>query len=204
MEKLVLSPGIWYYVGDIRGIYTVKVAYKKLCGEHSMQQINGGFSHWNQLWNLKLPPKFKVFCWRAVLGILPTCFNIKGRGVEVDTHCPTCPMGDETTFHDLVGCSQINHAWQPVGLVDSIQPEMEFGLSLENTFISQPRDVICRVVFLMYHIWHARNTLVWEEKAASSFDILRIAERNLVDWNALGSASPSQHTSPAMHCPNAC
>lgn len=32
---------------------------------------------WKMLWGLKIPPKIKVFGWRVIKGILPTCDNLQ-------------------------------------------------------------------------------------------------------------------------------
>lgn len=39
---------------------------------------------WDELWKLKLPPKMRVFLWRAGKGWLPTAENLVNRGMDVD------------------------------------------------------------------------------------------------------------------------
>lgn len=184
LEKLVVSPeypDTWFWIDDLKGTYTVKGAYRALCGEIVTEQHNNGFIHWNQMWNLDLPPKISVFCWRATKEVLPSRINIKRHGVDIDDHCPRCSMAEESTFHALVGCTHVRKAWQLAGLVEWHHPEIPFGNWFEHLLLIKDNEKLCKVVFLIYQAWHARNTLIWEGKSISALDLRRAAEQSFTD-----------------------
>lgn len=58
------------------GIYSVKTGYKvanEFLTSKDHLKIPGP---WKKLWNCKVPPKVRVFLWRAVRGCLPNRFNL--------------------------------------------------------------------------------------------------------------------------------
>ncbi|XP_019178278.1 PREDICTED: uncharacterized protein LOC109173495 [Ipomoea nil] len=65
--KIPVSPDYkdtWYWHNDPNGCYTVKDAYRRLMGEFN--HTLGEFDRWITLWKLKVPPKWKIFIWRAM------------------------------------------------------------------------------------------------------------------------------------------
>lgn len=63
---------------------------------------NSGF--WRNFWQLKIPPKVKMFLWRALTNCLPTLTNLKKKFVPVGEICQICNADREITFHILVEC----------------------------------------------------------------------------------------------------
>ncbi|XP_019164584.1 PREDICTED: uncharacterized protein LOC109160795 [Ipomoea nil] len=85
--KIPVSPDYddtWYWHGDPRGIYSVKNGYRRIVGNY--QENNGTFAKWLNLWKLKIPPKWKMFLWRAISDILHTTTNLLIKRVDVDPH----------------------------------------------------------------------------------------------------------------------
>ncbi|KAL6500925.1 hypothetical protein OROHE_025122 [Orobanche hederae] len=74
----------WCWMDDMRGMYSVKSAYKQLMGDLSFSYGSQPFTAWNKIWKLKTPPKIRNFVWRAVRGVLPTCTELKERRVDLD------------------------------------------------------------------------------------------------------------------------
>ncbi|KAL5768156.1 hypothetical protein ACOSQ2_014939 [Xanthoceras sorbifolium] len=65
---------------------------------------------WKLLRSLKVPPKLKVFSWKACHEWLPTYYNLASHLIVVHQWCPDCYQQDETTFHALWGCPKIKTA----------------------------------------------------------------------------------------------
>ncbi|XP_019184658.1 PREDICTED: uncharacterized protein LOC109179616 [Ipomoea nil] len=113
--------------GDIRGCYSVKDGYRRL-----------GFLNtdpspvWNNIWKLQVPPKWKVFLWRALLNILPTLDNLIVRRVELQI--PPCA---NRNFY------QWTEEW--------------LGSAPGYT-----KEVQGRMCGVLHAIWTARNTAVWD------------------------------------------
>lgn len=57
---------------DNKGLYSVKTSYNllvELVAQSSNYKEEGD---WNQLWRLRIPPKFRVFTWKACGYCLPS------------------------------------------------------------------------------------------------------------------------------------
>ncbi|KAL5784852.1 hypothetical protein ACOSQ2_007244 [Xanthoceras sorbifolium] len=61
-------------------------------------------SWWKYLWKISIPPKVKLFIWRAAFNWILSFFNLSSRGADVSKWCPFCKRGFETTFHAMWGC----------------------------------------------------------------------------------------------------
>ncbi|KAF5454504.1 hypothetical protein F2P56_024162 [Juglans regia] len=89
--KIVLSEGnqdetCW--TREAHGRYTVKSGYRFFRSE-TMKTQRGEASNttllrklWKAIWKMKLPPKIRVFAWKAVKGVLPTKDNLRKKHVD--------------------------------------------------------------------------------------------------------------------------
>ena len=87
----------------------VKTAYQvtlrtstQTWAEHSAAWDDG--PTWNKVWDLKVPPKVRMFLWKACSNCLPTRDKLHQRRVNVDTRCELCLQQTETVHHILWEC----------------------------------------------------------------------------------------------------
>ena len=66
---------------------------------------------WRKLWKLNVPPKVRMFIWRACSNILPTRDNLHRRRVQVDPRCEICCQQPETVGHLLWECPLARNVW---------------------------------------------------------------------------------------------
>lgn len=177
-----ISPGAqdeWYWRDDIRGVYSVHNAYRRLRGETSETH---NFGNWSKLWNSRLPSKLKNFLRRCVRQVLPVKALLIQRGVEIDATCPHCGTSDETDAHALRDCHKIRRIWTQSTCSD---------LLIENTSLAQWIDAILnctntdkqgRVMCLLWTIWQARNCTVWEGKKLDDRHVIYMASALHVEW----------------------
>ena len=66
---------------------------------------------WNKLWKLHIPDKIKVFSWRAIHDILPTCENLTRRHIVEDSTCALCKSSKESTIYALWECPVAQDVW---------------------------------------------------------------------------------------------
>ncbi|TQD80283.1 hypothetical protein C1H46_034181 [Malus baccata] len=89
---------IWHFYNW--GLYTVKSGYNvawklvqspSLSASTSNSDGNSYTKLWRSVWKAKIPPKVKVFVWKASQSILPTKVNLAKKGVslEVGLRCVT-------------------------------------------------------------------------------------------------------------------
>ncbi|XP_019194754.1 PREDICTED: uncharacterized protein LOC109188565 [Ipomoea nil] len=170
---------IWYWEGDIRGCYSVKDGYRRL-----------GFLNtdpspvWNNIWKLQVPPKWKVFLWRALLNILPTLDNLIVRRVEVNNICPCCGLFEECVTHIFCRCPFAINVWQLSQLQIPPCANRNFYQWTEEWLGSAPgytKEVQGRMCGVLHAIWTARNTAVWDSVVPRPASLLM---RLAVQWTA--------------------
>jgi hypothetical protein len=67
----------------------------------------GRMSHkpiWKLLWKCKIPPKVRIFAWKALLGGLAREANKRRRHIPVSGACQICEHEQEDVFHVLLKC----------------------------------------------------------------------------------------------------
>lgn len=89
------------------GLYSFRAAYRLLKAAQSQEEASklseaGSSSDrllWKRLWRVNVPPKIRIFWWRAVNNFLPTKLELHRRHVEQEAFCETCGAEGETLFH---------------------------------------------------------------------------------------------------------
>ncbi|XVE62757.1 hypothetical protein DITRI_Ditri06bG0145000 [Diplodiscus trichospermus] len=70
------SDDFWYWRQDKSGCYTVKSGYRHLIDNSLSRNDGAGSNLWCSIWCLHVPPKIKIFLWRAAANILPSLDNL--------------------------------------------------------------------------------------------------------------------------------
>ena len=96
--------------------FSVKTAYQVALRirqqqrvEHSGMMVDRGI--WRKLWRLNVPPKMRMFVWRACLNILPTRDNLHRRKININPRCEICYKHLEFTAHLLWECPLEQNVW---------------------------------------------------------------------------------------------
>jgi hypothetical protein len=71
---------------------------------------------WTKFWQLRVPPKVKLFCWRVCLGQIPVRAVLARKKITSDDSCPVCQEARETVFHSFWGCRWSMRVWKEAGL----------------------------------------------------------------------------------------
>lgn len=112
-----------YWKYDPKGKYTVRSGYHmwlEKCraederGKPSSSRTNNGW--WEKIWNLKIPPKLKVFWWELSWNIIAVEDNLQRRKVLKSSACRLCGYYKATTIHALFRCPMVRKAWQGFGV----------------------------------------------------------------------------------------
>ena len=87
----------WSWKPDLSGQFSIRSAYHML----SEEEIEGDdVKVFEDIWKLKIPPKFAVFAWRLLNVILSSKKNLLRRQVDlIDTLCPFCRNSEENEAH---------------------------------------------------------------------------------------------------------
>ncbi|KAF7824560.1 uncharacterized protein G2W53_022704 [Senna tora] len=108
----------WAWKGEASGVFSVKSCYKMAMKElwEGVDMVPNLFcvlppGFWKSIWQLPLLSRYKVFLWRACLGIIPTIEALNRRGMEIEENCQLCGIDSEDVFHVLVDCSCLKQVW---------------------------------------------------------------------------------------------
>lgn len=91
-----------YYIG--KGIVTPNME-----GECSSSTLVSQL--WRKIWHLQIPPKVRIFGWRACLNAFPTTLNLRRQGMNTSGFFPLCDKNLESLSHALLYCSHVKHTW---------------------------------------------------------------------------------------------
>ncbi|KAL5834933.1 hypothetical protein ACOSQ3_014524 [Xanthoceras sorbifolium] len=82
---------IWYY--ESSGSFSVMSSYflgMSTMASPSCSGLSGDESWWKVLWRMSLPPRVKIFLWKASRNWLPTRGNLFAHKVPLHNICPLC------------------------------------------------------------------------------------------------------------------
>uniref|UniRef100_A0A2N9FI47 CCHC-type domain-containing protein n=1 Tax=Fagus sylvatica TaxID=28930 RepID=A0A2N9FI47_FAGSY len=156
---------IW--TGTKSGYFTVKSAYSLLLHQSKgdlRASSNGRNPYqflWSVIWSAQVPPKVRLFMWRACLDILPTKTKLFGKGLIHTVSCLWCEEELESSAHVLWQCEFAQRIWSACPVTIS-----EFLLGVGDL--------------------NARNRLHWENKLLSVNDIWQRAVAMVMDFKEVG------------------
>uniref|UniRef100_A0A803QGH5 Reverse transcriptase domain-containing protein n=1 Tax=Cannabis sativa TaxID=3483 RepID=A0A803QGH5_CANSA len=105
---LQLQPDSWRWLGEPRGTFSVKSAYKLVMNQSSQAQPNWD---WKSLWNSPIHGRLKMLWWQLMRDALPTRGNL-GMVISLQTReSPICGEGEETTLHLFWECYFAKAVW---------------------------------------------------------------------------------------------
>ncbi|XP_019197377.1 PREDICTED: uncharacterized protein LOC109191248 [Ipomoea nil] len=192
--KIPVSPDYddtWYWPGDPRGVYSVKGGYRLIVGNYGNE--NGTFTKWLTLWKLKIPPKWRMFLWRAICDILPTTSNLLIKRVEVNPYCAMCGSSQEDTMHALVLCEFAKNIWDRSNLpIPNIITNI-FHIWFGELLNVLDFDGMLYAASILYNIWRARNGAVWNALLPRPQSLLAAANSALHAWRRANPPAVQNH-----------
>ncbi|KAI5345025.1 hypothetical protein L3X38_012902 [Prunus dulcis] len=125
------------------GVFSVKTAYELSA---RFNEVPG--SPWKLIWNLKIPPRVKMFTWLLTQKKILTNVQRVRRHLSRDPSCPRCHYHEESLQHLFISCPRVLALWRsfylPKGLINFFSSDFDSWLK-EN---------------LCYNAGHIRN-LKW-------------------------------------------
>jgi len=97
------------------GTYTVKLGYRFLVNENSINSApmnsNQNDGVWKLIWALSVPNKVKNFVWRSCRDALLIKYNLRRCQILMDDACDHCQSSIETVLHAVWDCPKISRVW---------------------------------------------------------------------------------------------
>ena len=125
--------------------------------EHSLARTE--WHLWRKLWQLNVPPKVRMFLWRACSNVLPTRENLHRWRVQVDPYCEICCQNPESVGHLLWECSLARNMWALCrgGLQKSANNCCDFFFLFRELVEKLSVVELEWWVVISWAIWNARN-----------------------------------------------
>ena len=112
---------------------------------------------WKEIWQMQVPPKIKIFLWRACRNALPTKQALMRRKIIEDPMCEICKQTVEEPIHALWSCPKLDEVWSNQGI---------WGFRCEVGFTSVKELPLWMVeegkslellAFTAWSVWNQRN-----------------------------------------------
>lgn len=157
---------VWHYTKD--GRFSVRSCYHlitKLSSERGCETTSGmEVVRWKDIWNLPVPPKIRMFIWRACVGILPYKAELFRSHLVDSPFCERCGIAVETVAHALMECRGLQEIWreEPFSL-PQIDPHASMWALFQLLKRSHSPDRFHVSLVLCWKIWEGRNLEVHGE-----------------------------------------
>lgn len=178
---------VWHYTNH--GIYSVKTGYQLALEEKRSymqygESSNSGEAVWKIIWNLDIPPKVRLFLWRACREVLPVRANLVRRGLLVDPMCPVCGFQMENVLHSLTACPAAAVAWFmcPLGLHAEEVGGESFFHWFQSLCNKLNREQLCIVAMIAWGVWNGRNASIHGGGSTKPEDNVQFSLRLLGDF----------------------
>ncbi|XP_073051687.1 uncharacterized protein [Primulina eburnea] len=152
-----------------KGRYSVRDGYKREIGCYEVppncSEIQAR-SWWKSLWALSIPPKARIFWWRAMHNIIPTEVNLLTHHVPVQGQCQLCNFGFDTTEHALFWCPLIKSCWK--GTIFKSLLQRAHKANIVDIFLWMKEQVnheeFESFAIRTWAVWHERLQLLHKNK----------------------------------------
>ncbi|TXG69866.1 hypothetical protein EZV62_004801 [Acer yangbiense] len=84
-------------------------------GREEGSSSNSDHKRWLFFWNLKIPPKIKIFIWRVCFIAIPSTENLCNRKVQAFPWSKRCGNVVESSSHALFWCKKVEDIWVKAG-----------------------------------------------------------------------------------------
>lgn len=170
-----LGPDFIAWQPERLGIFTVKSAYKlgvdlaqfASARASSSLRPDGSDPCWKKIWSSIVPPKVKVFAWRAASNALATEVKKRHRGIQVTGVCSICGMEAEDVLHALRMCPHAKLLWDQMRQVWKLPGEYVLSLPrecwLRACLDKLSMEESAYLLMLLWRIWYARNEVTHEK-----------------------------------------
>jgi hypothetical protein len=161
------------------GVFSVRSAYRLGLAElpeqcalaESSADAEGNNPCWAKIWGSSVPPKVKVFAWKAATNSLATEENKLTRNMRVTGICNICGSETEGVAHALAGCNHAKRLWEEMRLVWSLPSCSDFQKPSRHWFQSVlsdlPSHLVDTTLLVAWRIWYARNEVTHEKPLPS-------------------------------------
>ncbi|XP_075473359.1 uncharacterized protein LOC142504368 [Primulina tabacum] len=197
----------WKY--DQKGKYSVRDGYKAAQGLYDQpSSCSAPFKKdwWKFLWSLSIPPKVRIFWWRALNNIIHTEQNLLAHHVPVTRRCPLCQYNWNTSSHALFSCPAVKSCLKSSWIWSSLKQLRH--LDVFDIFLGMKEELSK----LDFELFVMRTWATWNERLRFLHDCHGKAQVLDADWcknllrgyRAARDSVTSGSKSPLISSPSTC
>lgn len=168
--------------------YTTADMYLNI--QKSNQTRNITSSRWAFPWNLKVPPKIKIFLWKISHNILPTNEMLYTRlhNTNIDITCRICNNAVENITHIFRDCTTATHCWKHLlkwWEVAFIPPSMEDWLWKAFTTANHTPykdNWQTTLSAMLWTLWLNRNEEIFNDKTSTLEQLQYLIKHRSFEW----------------------
>lgn len=165
-----------FWIYDKKGKYTVKTGYWSIFNKVHQDDTQSDptcsapkSTIWSNIWNLKIPPKVKMFLWRVLHDIIPTEVNLYRHHVPNNPRCALCGYYWSNTSHALFFCQEIKKLWNyskwwiPLKRTKDLPTQLIMQY-IKDSFIKDDWEIFC---MRMWGVWKDRCNIIHHKSMIS-------------------------------------
>ena len=199
------SPDSFVWLAARSGAYSAKSGYyvatsMEFLVHREPAQPAPNQNLYKAIWASKISPKLHLFLWKITQGAIALGDNLARRGITNNITCRQCGE-PETADHLFLHCTFTRQIWSSHIWASSFDPT-QFG-SFNEAFLGStmatnlPPLGVSTALFpwIVWGIWTARNSLIFENRHYTPLDIISKSIRMAREWsNAQLTSTPNPPT----------
>jgi hypothetical protein len=133
----------------------------------------------------KIPSKQATLIWRILNQALPVKDKLVSKGIRCSPICPRCNNVVETTNHVFMHCECAKAVLFGSINFQSVYQELSFCDWLSNMITNEQKGGIENIVAIIYHMWRARNLLVFQNNELPVMSVVQQAITSAKEYQVL-------------------
>lgn len=172
-----------------KGKYTVKTSYLR-AAQIRDQRIKGyrpsgsktSGEWWKSLWNLKIPPKVRIFWWQVSWDIIPSEQNLMIHHIPTPQACRLCGFVEASTTHALFRCPFVKKVWSyyKISIPGNVRCRVNTIDFLQDLFHINPAWSREYIVAVAWAVWKKRCELLHKDNPQAS--LMKPLSHFAVEW----------------------
>lgn len=130
-------------------------------------------TNWQEIWDLDVPPKIRMFLWRVCSNILPHAMELFRRHIASHPFCSRCTSDFESTAHVLMTCRGLRDIWTSPPFELDLVDEQASPWTLFQTMKQRlPREDFLVAMVIWWKAWDLLNKEVHGVEVAWQSDLV--------------------------------
>lgn len=184
------------------GTYSSKSGYA--ITKVNTEPLDQIFSWKAWIWNIKTSPKLKHLLWKIKNRAIPVGLNLEARGLTGNFVCKRCGQ-PESELHLFMHCPFASKVWELAPVMHAPRPENIASLNdlfrITSKLITLPPIGLNEAAlypWILWYLWSARNKLIFEDLAISEQEVVTLAIKEAISWQAAQQGKSATNSKPSF------